>query len=401
MPENLAAPPPSPTPRLRLEPIDAVRGLAMILMALDHMREFVSNAPFDPMDMAHTTPAYFLTRWVTHFCAPAFVFLAGVSVFLATLWSTTDITRMLVTRGLWLMLLEVAFVTPLGWAFDVDYGFTRLQVIWAIGGAMILLAPLVRFLRPAAVLVLGLAIVLLHDGLNAHAAIFGGLEPVWAALNTFQILKPAPGHVVASIYPVMPWLGIMATGYGLGGVFLEPAPRQRRILLGLGAAAVAAFILLRWTQLYGDPKPWAPQASTVLTLLSFLNCSKYPPSLLYTLMTLGPVLILLALAPRLPAVVSRPLALLGRVPLFFYLLHLPLLHAMAVAAVALKGHPVGWLFVDGITLGHTPASPGVQHGLDLAGVYGLWALGLILLYPACKAYARVKDSKRYPLLAYL
>lgn len=392
--------PASPPPRSRLEFIDTVRGMAMIVMAIDHVREFVSNAPFDPTDLTQTNAAYFLTRWITHFCAPTFVFLAGVSVFLSASRGQGPVTRMLVTRGLWLMLLEVAVVTPLGWAFNLHWGFTRLQVIWAIGGSMVLLAPL-RLLGGRVVLGVGLALLLLHDGLTAHEAVLGPLAPAWHLLGDFQILKPAPGHVVASIYPVLPWLGIMATGYGLGGVFVAERGRRGRVLLGLGLAAVAGFIALRASQLYGDPKPWAVQSDPMLTLFSFLNCTKYPPSLLYVLMTMGPALILLAFAGSLPALLARPLALLGRVPLFFYLLHLPLLHALCVLAVWLRGRPVGWLFVDSIALGHKPGSPMVANGLGLGAVYALWALGLALLYPLCRAYARVKDSKRYPLLAYL
>lgn len=388
--------------RARLDNIDIVRGLAMIVMALDHVREFVSNAPFDPTDMTHTSAAYFFTRWITHFCAPTFVLLAGVSMVLGASRATAGtMTAGLIKRGLWLMALEVIFVTPLGWAFDFDYGFTRLQVIWAIGAGMVLMAPTIRFLRPGAVLLLGLAIVVLHDGLNAHEAMFGPAAPLWQLLATFKIIKTAPGHVIASIYPVLPWFGIMATGYGMGRIFLSPAPRQQKMLVGIGLAVSAAFVVLRLTQLYGDPKPWEQQATPLLTVLSFLNCSKYPPSLLYTAMTLGPALILLGLADRLSPAITRPLSLLGRVPLFFYLLHLPLFHAMSVVVVALSGRPVGWMFVDSITVGHTPTSAMALYGVGLGGVYGIWALGLILLYPLCRVYARIKDTRRYPWLTYL
>lgn len=385
---------------LRLTSIDIVRGLAMIVMALDHIREFVSNAPFDPTDMSQTTPAYFFTRWITHLCAPTFVFLAGVSVFLASAGEGRG-TGTLISRGLWLMLLEVAFVTPLGWAFNLHYGFVRLQVIWAIGGSMILLALAARVAAPRIVLAIGLAIVLLHDGLNAHAEIFGAMAPAWAVLDDFQIFKPWPGHVIASIYPVLPWFGIMAAGYGMGGLFQLPAERRGPILRNLGLTMIAAFIALRAAQLYGDPKPWLLQRDGLFTLMSFLNCTKYPPSLLYTLMTLGPALLLLGLAERLPLVLADRLVLLGRVPLFFYLLHLPLYHALSVLVVWARGYPVGWMFVDAITIGHTPLSASTDYGIGFGGVYAIWVCGLLLLYPACKAYARIKRTRRHHWMTYL
>lgn len=388
--------------RPRLEQIDVVRGLAMLVMALDHVREFASNAPFEPTDMAHTSLAYFFTRWVTHFCAPTFVLLAGVSVFLATSGKATGrATSSLIKRGLWLMVLEIVWVTPLGWAFNVHYGFTRLQVIWAIGGAMILLAPAARLLKPMAVLALGIAIVVLHDALTSHEALLGPFTPVWQALGDFKVIKPMTGHVVASIYPVVPWFGIMAVGYGMGRVFLEPAQMRRRILVGAGLVIMLVFVALRWAQIYGDPKPWVEQPTGLFTLLSFLNCTKYPPSLLYTSMTLGPALVLLGFADRVPDVIASRLSLLGRVPLFFYLLHLPLFHAMSVAVVWATDNPVGWMFVDSITVGHTPTSAAADYGLGLPAVYMVWAAGLVLLFPLCRRYARIKDSRRYPWLAYL
>lgn len=386
--------------RTRLASIDIVRGLAMVIMALDHVREFVSDAPFDPTDMVNTTPGYFFTRWITHFCAPTFVFLAGVSVFLTSAKSGKG-TGTLVSRGLWLMFLELAFVTPLGWAFNFHFSFVRLQVIWAIGGAMILLALAARVASPRTLLALGLVIVLGHDGLNAHAQMFGSLAPAWTAIDDFHIFKPWPGHVVASIYPILPWFGIMAAGYGMGSVFQLPPMRQRRILLVLGAALIGGFILLRAVQIYGDPKPWHMEASGVFTLLSFLNCTKYPPSLLYTLMTMGPALVMLGLADRLPAAVADRLSLLGRVPLFFYLLHLPLFHAMSVLVVWAMGNPVGWMFVDSITIGHTPLSASTGYGVGLGVVYAIWAVGFALLFPACRAYAKVKAAKRYRWITYL
>jgi len=332
----------------RLTSIDALRGLVMVVMALDHTRDLFSNAAFDPTDLTQTTPLLFFTRWITHFCAPVFVLLAGTSAFLSLSGgkSRGELARFLVTRGLWLMLLEVAVVTPLGWSFNFDYGFTRLQVIWVIGASMAVLAGLVPIVPRRAIGVLGLVIVLGHNVFDGpHAAWLGGFAGTWTLLHNLTPLQPFPHKTVLSIYPIVPWFGVMALGYGCVGELMLVDPRKRdRLLLIIGLAMIALFALLRASNLYGDPKPWAVQKDAVRTLLSFVSCTKYPPSLLYLLMTLGPAAIVLAFADRLPRLITEILTTYGRVPLFYYLLHLPILHGLAVLFSYVRYGQAPWLF---------------------------------------------------------
>ncbi len=389
----------------RLTSIDAVRGLVMIIMALDHTRDLFSNVTFDPTDLTQTTPLLFFTRWITHFCAPVFVLLAGTSAFLSLSGgkSRGELARFLLTRGLWLMLLEVAVVTPLGWSFNFDYGFTRLQVIWVIGAAMVVLAALVPIAPRRAIGLLGLVIVLGHNVFDGpHAAWLGGFAGAWKLLHNLTPLQPFPHKTVLSIYPIVPWFGVMALGYGCVGELMLVEPRRRdRLLLLVGLAMIALFALLRASNLYGDPKPWAVQRDAVRTVLSFVNCTKYPPSLLYLLMTLGPAAIVLAFADRLPSLITGVLTTYGRTPLFYYLLHLPILHGLAVLFSYIRYGQAPWLFHDMLAQkGAThPIPPG--YGYDLWVVYLVWIAAVAALYPACRLYAGVKRRNKHPLLSYL
>ena len=399
--QGLSAPPRQP----RLTSIDVLRGFVMVIMALDHTRDLFSNAAFDPTDLIQTTPLLFLTRWITHFCAPVFVLLAGTSAFLSLSGgkSPAQLSRFLLTRGLWLMLLEVAVVTPLGWSFNFDYGFTRLQVIWVIGAAMVILAALVPLVPRRAIGALGLVIVLGHNVFDGpHAAWLGGFAGTWTLLHNLTPLHPFPHKTVLSIYPIVPWFGVLALGYGCVGEMIQTDPprRQRRLLI-VGLAMVALFIVVRASNLYGDPKPWAVQPNAIRTLLSFINCTKYPPSLLYLLMTLGPAAIVLAFADRLPRLISGVLATYGRVPLFYYLLHLPILHGLAVLFSYVRYGQAPWLFHDMMAqkgAAH-PIPPG--YGYDLWVVYLVWITVVAALYPACRWYAGVKRRNKNPLLSYL
>jgi uncharacterized membrane protein len=273
--------------RVRLHAIDVVRGLVMVLMALDHVRDYFTGVRFDPLDLTQTDPALFLTRWITHYCAPTFIFLAGVSAWLVSRRCTRpELTRFLFTRGLWLVVLEFTVVT-LAWTFNFRYDLGLiLQVIWAIGVSMIVLAALVR-LPLQWIALFAVAMIAGHNLLDGIApASFGAMAPLWAVLHVQQPI--AIGYVH---YPLIPWVGVMALGYVLGGLFeLEPS-RRRALLLALGSAMIVAFIALRLINGYGDPHPWSPQATAPLTVLSFLKVHKYPPSLLYVLMTLGPALL--------------------------------------------------------------------------------------------------------------
>jgi uncharacterized membrane protein len=380
---------------VRLPGIDRLRGLVILLMALDHVRDFFNADAlhFDPTDLGRTYPALFLTRFVTHYCAPTFVFLAGVSAFLhgTKLDDRRALSRFLITRGAWLILLDIVVVSPV---WGLELGTIDLVTLWAIGFSMIVLAGLV-FLPPRAVLLVGVLILLGHNLLDpVHASAFGNLAPLWTMLHEPGAL-PFGLHAWVS-YPVLPWIGIMAVGYGLGHIFLEPATKRERQLTVLGLAAIALFLLLRGTNLYGDSHPWGVQANDIMTALSMLNVTKYPPSLHYGLVTLGPIFLLLPAMERLGGFAGEVLATYGRVPLFIYLLHLYVAHAAAVILWLVEGFDFHQLRDFGVQ-----AAPPEGLGLSLAGTYAAWILIIAALFPACRWYAGVKQRRRDWWLSYL
>ena len=379
----------------RLLGIDRMRGLVIVLMALDHVRDFfnVDALYFDPTDLTRTYPALFLTRFVTHYCAPTFVLLAGVSAFLhgRKLNDRGALARFLLTRGVWLILLDAIVVSPV-WALEL--GRFHLATLWAIGCSMIALAGLV-FLPPRAVLLIGVLILVSHNLLDPlHAAQFGAWAPLWSMLHEPGALPfGLPGGVS---YPVLPWTGIMALGYGLGPVFLEPARTRAWQLTLLGLASIALFLLLRGPNFYGDPHPWSQQRDSMMTALSVLNVSKYPPSLLYALVTLGPALLLLPAMERFGGFAGEVLATFGRVPLFIYLLHLYAAHAAAVALFLTEGFDYNQLRSFG-----AQAAPPAGLGLSLPATYAAWILIMAALYPACRWFANVKRRRHDWWLSYL
>ena len=388
----------------RLQSVDMLRGLVMVIMALDHARDFLSNATFDPTDLAHTNPALFFTRWVTHFCAPVFVLLAGTGAYLSTSngRSKADLSRFLATRGIWLVFLEICVITPLGWSFNWDFGFVRMQVFWAIGASMVVLAALVPVLPRRTIGALGLLIVVGHNLLDgAHAGWLGPLAPTWRFLHTISPVPIAPHKMLIFLYPLAPWFGVMALGYGFGDLVRLDTARRRSALLILGGSLIALFLVLRLANLYGDPKPWVTQPTAIMTALSWLNCTKYPPSLLYVLMTLGPAMVVLALIDLAPPLLTKPLGTFGRVPLFYYLLHLPLIHGIAVLlSLSRYGH-AEWLMHD--MMAQKGAAFPLPHGYgyELWVVYAVWIGVVVGLYPACRWFAEVKKRSRHPLLSYL
>lgn len=383
----------------RLESVDLLRGLVMVVMVLDHVREFFGMIGRDPTNPATTTLPLFFTRWVTHFCAPTFVLLAGTGAYLAGSrgMSRAALSRFLFVRGLWLVVLEVT-VVRVGLTFDLAFGFVPLTVLWAIGASMMILAPLV-FLPAAIVGVLGAAMIAGHNALDfVRPEAFGRFADAWRLLhNPGPLSISGDGRAVFVLYPLIPWVGVMMGGYALGPILKIPSAEARRgLLAGLGLAMTAAFAALRWSNLYGDPAPWTPQPrGPAFTALSFLNCQKYPPSLLYLLMTLGPALMLLAAFDRGAGRVGRPLLTFGRVPLFYYLLQWYLIHALAIAVAWACGQPYRWL------LGGGPfgAPSGYGHGLPV--VYLMTAAVLLLLYPACRWFAERKRRSRSVWLSYL
>jgi uncharacterized membrane protein len=395
-----AAPRATESPRVRLDSVDLLRGVIMILMALDHTRDFFGDVGASPTNLATTTAPLFFTRWITHFCAPVFFLLTGTGAYLARRRrSTRDLSHFLLTRGLWLIFLELV-VCRFFWQFNVDYQFTVLTVLWAIGWSMVVLAALV-YLPSGLVGALGAAMILLHDVADGvRADTFGALAPLWTALHGPGVLYAGKDHLVFAAYPLIPWVGVVAAGYGLGRVFTLEPERRRSILLRAGVGLTIGFVLLRATNLYGDPRPWSVQGTAAFTWLSFLNTSKYPPSLLFLMMTLGPALLFLrAVDGRTPRFLRSALAF-GRVPMFYYLMHVLVLHLLAVAACLVRYGSVHWMY-ESQRLDQFPVTQPPGWPAPLPVVYLIWAAVVLILYPCCRWYAALKARRSDPWLSYL
>jgi uncharacterized membrane protein len=425
---------PVPPSHKRLDSIDLLRGIVMVIMMLDHTRDFVHRdvlMGFDPTDLSRTNIALFFTRWITHFCAPVFVFLAGTGAYLqfARGKSRRELARFLVTRGLWLIVLEFT-VIRVAVSFNVDYRFLGgVQVIWVLGVSMIVLAALI-YLPLRIIGIFGVGMIAFHNLLDrikvqSWQGPESAVPSVWAKLwillhqpfEAFPVLWFFPSPVLFVVYPLIPWVGVMAAGYAFGAVYQWDVRRRRRRLLWVaGSLATGLFVALRLINIYGDPVRWTEQNTAAFTLLSFLNATKYPPSLLFLLMTLGPALLLLAWfesgragadsvsdpsGSRGPKSLVRRLrdALItfGRVPLFFYILQWFTAHFISVILHYAAGKPVRWMFGSGTFLTGPP--PGV--GFNLAVVYACWIVGVLLLYPLCKWFAGVKARRRDWWLSYL
>jgi uncharacterized membrane protein len=369
--------------RPRLDSIDLLRGLVMVMMALDHARDFFGVGGANPRDV--TEPALFLTRWVTHFCAPIFIFLSGISAWLygARGRSAGALSWFLLSRGAWLILIEFTLVR-FGWRFSFPFDVFVAQVIFAIGASMVVLAGLIHLPRwaIAAVALIMIAGHNLFDGVDADE--FGGFAWIWNFLHERGAIQLSADTRVYVLYPLVPWIGVMAAGYALGPLFRRDESERRQWLFWLGAAVTIGFVLMRATNLYGDPAAWSVQDSALETVLSFINCEKYPPSLLYLMMTLGPGLMLLAVFERARGRLADVITTFGRVPFLYYVVHLYLIHALALAAA--------WWTSGG---GSRPA------GLSLAWVYAVWLLVVVSLYPVCRWFAGVKRRSRAWWLSYL
>jgi uncharacterized membrane protein len=386
----------------RIQSLDIARGIIMVLMAIDHVRVYSGVPPGGP------TFGVFFTRWVTNFSAPGFVFLAGTGAFLygKRHGSTGTLARFLAIRGVWLIFLELT-VLRLAWTFNVDWPHYMLAgVIWMLGWCMLLLSVLV-WLPVGVTAVIGLAMIAGHDLLDplvpairpelAHDA----LGWLWKILYFGGGIAGTPLIV---LYSLVPWIGVMAAGYAFGTVMtLEPA-RRDRLCHQIGGAAIAAFLLLRGFDLYGDPRPWAQVAAdsggpAPPALLRFLNTNKYPASLLFLLMTLGPIIVALPWLERARGAAMRALDVFGRVPLFFYLLHIPLIHALAlIVSFVREGTVNAWLFTN-----HPMASPWPPDGYpwSLPLLYLVWVIAIVLLYLPCRWYANYKATHREAWLSYL
>jgi len=388
----------------RLTSIDIVRGLVIIIMALDHVRDHMMIASVqDPTTDPSTGPLLFATRWITHFCAPTFVFLAGVSAgLMARRKSSGELARFLVLRGLWLILIEVLVIStafsfaPMGVAALGGRTLVGLQVIWAIGASMVVLGGM-QHLGPRACLAVGLAIVFGHNLLDAvwpPASMTGTTGPLWVVLHARQVYEVGPFWVFFS-YPLLPWTGIMLIGYASASLFQTAAALRDRRLIRIGSALVIAFVLLRALNVYGDPRAWHLDPDNLsASVMSFLATTKYPPSLLYTLMTLGPAAIVCGFADRLPGMIRHVLLTYGRAPLAFYIAHFYLIHALSV----LLGVAQGFRAEQFLT--HYRFFP-KGYGVGLGGVYLFWFTVVALLYPLCRYVTALKARRTDWWLSFL
>jgi uncharacterized membrane protein len=390
----------APPPRARLASIDLVRGAIMIVMALDHVRDFL-GAPSSPTNLATTTPALFATRWITHFCAPVFCLLTGVGARLSLGGKPRGaLARLLWTRGLWLIVLDVVLARCLVYQFNVDFRLTVLDVLWSLGWSMIALSALI-YLPATAVAIVGTVLVAGHNLLDGVApASLGPLAPVWRILHAPGPLTAATDPAVFVAYPLIPWVGVMALGWCLGAVYAWAPDRRQAWLVRLGGALTVGFVVLRAVNRYGDPQPWAAQRSAVVTALAFLNTTKYPPSLLFLLMTLGPALLLLRAAERPWPRWLEPVRIIGTVPLFYFLLHFLLIHVVALIVAAVQYGTLDGMF-DSPTIDRYPFTFPPGWGYGLPGVYAAWLGILVVSYPVCRWYAAVKRRRRDGWLSYL
>jgi uncharacterized membrane protein len=396
IPVAIAHPVTAPARRPRIESVDLVRGIIMIVMALDHTRDYFGIPGQNPTDLATASSALFMTRWITHFCAPMFFLLTGTGAYLSLRRKTTgELSRFLLTRGLWLIVLEAVLMRCLAYQFNVDFRVTFLIVLWALGWAMIALSLLVR-LPAAAVAAIGAVMIAGHNLFDAVT----WTNPAWTILHGRTLLLNTPEHVVFVVYPLVPWIGVTAVGYGLGQLYSWDAERRRAVLLRLGLALSAAFLVLRAVNGYGDPSRWATQATPLFTLLSFFNTSKYPPSLLFLLMTLGPALLLLRVFDGATPRLLKPALVIGKVPLFYYALHFALIHLLAVVVCYARYGSAHWMF-ESPDLANYPFTAPPAWGFPLPAVYFAWGVVVLTMYPLCRWYAALKQRRSDPWLSYL
>ncbi|HEV7445146.1 MAG TPA: heparan-alpha-glucosaminide N-acetyltransferase domain-containing protein [Steroidobacteraceae bacterium] len=385
-----------PVGRLRVEAVDVVRGAAMILMALDHTRDFLGVTSVSPTDLVNTTVPLFFTRWITHFCAPVFFLLTGTSAYLSQRGrSKGQLSRYLFTRGLWLIFLELTLFRCFGLQFNFDYHMTVLEVLWALGWAMVVLSLLVHIPR-SAIAAFGILLIAGHNMLDSIRS----SNPLWSILHVPSFVLKTPQHSVFVVYPLIPWIGVTAVGYSLAVIYDWTLQRRRTFLLWSGVVLMAAFVVIRATNAFGDPVPWTPQRSMQFTALSFLNTTKYPPSLLFLLMTIGPALVLLRAVDGWTAPLLRPVATLGRVPMFYYLLHFPLIHLIAVVVCFARYGQVHWMF-ESQSISRFPITTPPGWGFSLPMVYLLWVCVVCSLYPLCYWFAAVKQRRGSPWLSYV
>ena len=380
----------------RIQSIDILRGLVMVIMALDHVRDYFHINAFAgnyPENMDSTNLMLFGTRFITHYCAPVFVFLAGTSAYLYGQKKTKkQLSKFLITRGFWLILVEIVVINFLWW-FDSSFGYFNLQVIWAIGVCMIALGVLI-YLPFRLLLVLGLAIVLGHNLLDG--IIMEGQSPLallWYFLHQMSFLGFSENHFMSFTYPVLPWIGVIVLGYCFGSLYKRDANdiKRQQLLLYLGITSILLFFLLRTWNIYGDALHWRPYDSTELSIVSYFNVSKYPPSLLFLLITLGPAFLFLRWIEPIKTKVTDVLLVFGRVPFFYYVIHIGVIHIGAMIGLVLTGKDWRLMILDNETMS-TGALQG--YGYSLFIVYLVWIGIVALLYPICLKYMKYKLANK-------
>jgi len=386
----------------RIQSIDLLRGLVMILMALDHCRDFFHLGSIngnDPLNFNTTFTALFLTRWITHFCAPIFVFLAGTSIFFVSQKRPlSQVSKFLVTRGLWLILLEIT-VIYYGWVGNLNYHFLGLFVIWAIGCSMVFMAALI-YLPNKVLFLIGFLLIFGHNAMDKFDSPIpdnlGGF--LWSIFHVQHVFTFDATHLLFIGYPLLPWIGIMLMGYLFGNLYGPNVSFTKRYktLIKLGLTCIILFIALRLGNFYGDHHYWYIQSTSVFSILSFIDTTKYPPSLLYALMTLGPAFLFLAFTEKWNGKTQRFITVFGRVPFFYYILHIYLIHVVAFVIFFSTGYSLSDLDPK-MLFGGFPKG----FGVNLGYVYLLWAAIIVILYFPCSWYNNYKNRHNHWWLSYL
>ncbi|MES2558171.1 MAG: heparan-alpha-glucosaminide N-acetyltransferase domain-containing protein [Bacteroidota bacterium] len=384
----------------RIESIDILRGMVMLLMALDHVRDYfhIGANTGDPLDLQTTYPLLFFTRWITHFCAPVFVFLSGTSIYLQSQRKTSrELGLFVLKRGCWLIVAEWTIVA-FGWTFNPNFVFIPFQVIWAIGISMVVLG-LLLLLRVSYPIILGLGIVIVagHNILDTIEQAPGFESNFWWDIlhrGAFTFYPITENHSAILVYPFVPWAGLMMLGYGLG-IFFTPAysaAQRKRILVAMGGVLLLVFVVLRYSNIYGNPTDWSEQKDGLFTLFSFVSVQKYPPSLLYICLTISVALLLLAWLERIQNGFSKVMTVFGRTAFFYYILHIYVIHILATVAFFARGHSLADAAHTGSHFPFMFVAPG--EGFELGGVYIVWICVLVLLYPICKWYDKYKQNHK-------
>lgn len=384
-----------PVQTSRIHSIDILRGIIMVIMALDHVRDFYSNATFDPLDLSKTSVIFYMTRWITHLCAPTFIFLSGTSAFLSLAKKKTkkEASLFMLSRGIWLLFLEM---TIIGFGWQVDTGFHTIfaQVIWAIGWSMIIMSVLI-FLEPLYVGIFGLILIFGHNALDGiKAESMGGGKFFWMFLHEQNFFAFSKDRGIFILYPLVPWVGVMAAGYAFGSLFKLVPDKRQALFIKIGLCSILLFLILRGLNIYGDPFPWQHQAVWWKNILAVMNVQKYPPSLAYLLITLGISITTLGLLERTDNKVSRIFTVFGRVPLFYYILHIYLVHGSQIIAALLSGVTKEQLETQ------RPGAAGV-FSFDLWVVYLVWIAIVFVLYFPCRWFMKVKQRRKDWWLSYL